>query len=103
MITEIVYFKLTPGITREGALDKYLTTAQKWSQNADLVRKYYFFDAEKSLGGGVYIWKDLASAHKWHGQEYRDMIKKLYGSEPDITCMETLVVVDNVAGTITEP
>lgn len=102
MITEIVYFKLPANITRQEVLEKYRTTASKWAQNTDLLRKYYFFDEQKSLGGGVYIWKDLAAAHRWHGQEYRDMIAKLYGSEPEITCIDALVLVDNVLGKIEE-
>ena len=53
MITEIVYFDLPQGSSREEVLEKYRTTAGAWSKNIDLIEKYYFFDADNSRGGGV--------------------------------------------------
>ena len=103
MITEIVYFDLPRGISRDEVLEKYRQTAPAWSQNEDLVHKCYFFDEAQQLGGGVYVWKTLDAARKWHGDSYRAKIKELYGSEPRITCLDTLIVIDNVAGTVSEP
>jgi hypothetical protein len=103
MITELVFFDLPRGTTREEVIAKYRQTAPAWSKNEDLVHKFYFFDAATSRGGGVYIWKTKAAALRWHGEAYRDRIRALYGSEPAITCLDTLVTVDNVLGQITEP
>jgi hypothetical protein len=103
MITELVFFDLPHGATREEALAKYRQTAPAWSQNEDLVHKFYFFDAVRRRGGGVYIWKSRAAAERWHGPAYRDRIRALYGSEPEMTLLDTLVVVDNVLGRTSEP
>ena len=102
MITEIVIFDLPKGISREELLAKYRLSAAKWAQNPDLIRKYYFFDKAKDLGGGVYIWKDRKSALHWHGPEYRKMITDVYGSEPNIQILDTLLTVDNLADKIIE-
>ncbi len=103
MITELVFFDLPEGITREEVTAKYRQTAPAWSRNEDLVHKFYFFDAAKSQGGGVYIWKTMEAARRWHGEEYRNRIRTLYGSEPTMTYLDTLVVVDNVARQVAEP
>ncbi len=103
MITELVFFDLPRGITREEAMAKYRETAPAWSKNEDLVHKFYFFDAAQSRGGGVYIWRSRAAAQRWHGDEYRNRIRALYGSEPKITCLDTLLVVDNVLKQVSEP
>lgn len=103
MITELVFFDLPKGITREEVMAKYRQTAPAWSRNEDLVHKFYFFDPAKNHGGGVYIWKTIEAAHRWHGQEYRDRIRTLYGSEPTMTYLDTLVVVDNVLKQVSEP
>ena len=66
MITEIVYFAMDCDINREKALELYRTTAPAWSKNLDLVQKYYFYDGNSKRGGGVYIWKDIEAAKKWH-------------------------------------
>lgn len=103
MITELVLFDLPKDITREEVMAKYKQTVSTWSKNEDLVHKFYFFDAVKSRGGGVYIWKTKAAAHRWHGEDYRVRIRALYGSEPKMTYFDTLVVVDNVLNQVSEP
>jgi hypothetical protein len=103
MITELVFFDLPKGITREEVMAKYRQTAPAWARNEDLVHKFYFFDPAKSQGGGVYIWKTREAAHRWHGEEYRNRIRALYGSEPRMTYLDTLVVVDNVLKRVAEP
>ena len=100
MITEIVTFTVPEGTTREEHLRNSEETAVGWGENPDLIRKYYTFDPERGIAGGVYLWKERAHAEKWHGAEWRAVIKELYGSEPESQFFETPVVVDNVAGEI---
>ena len=103
MVTELVFFPLPRGTTREELLAKYRQTAPAWSQNEDLVQKFYFFDAVNGRGGGVYVWKSKDAAHRWHGDEYRARIRALYGAAPELTCFDTLRVVDNVRELLSEP
>ena len=72
-------------------------------QNPDLIRKNYLFDAGKGVAGGVYLWTGKAHAHKWHGEEFRQQAKELYGAEPEIQYFETPIVVDNLVGEIVKP
>ena len=103
MITEIVEFDLPHDMTREQLIAKYRTTAPGWANNPDLLRKYYCFDAARGKAGGVYIWKDRAAALRWHGDAFRAMIRDLYGAEPSMTYLDTLLVVDNESARIIEP
>ena len=48
----------------------------------------------------MYLWRERAGAEKWHGQAFRDKVKEVYGSDPDIQLFETPIVVDNVADEI---
>lgn len=102
MITEIVTFKLPDGSKRSDVLSTFDKTASTWRDNPDLIRKNYLFDAESGTAGGVYLWKEKSHAEKWHGPEFRDRIRKLYGAEPTSQFFETPIVVDNVAGEITK-
>jgi Putative mono-oxygenase ydhR len=95
LITEIVTFKLPAGTTREDVFSKYEKTAPVWKANPDLIRKYYIFDAEQGIAGGVYLWKEKAHAEKWHGEEFRRRVKEMYGAEPDCRYFETPIVVEN--------
>ena len=94
MITEIVTFKLPAGMTRAEVLAKYQKTAPVWQTNPDLIQKFYLYDAEQGIGGGVYLWHDRAQAEKWHGAEFRQRVKENYGAEPSSQFFETPIVVD---------
>jgi hypothetical protein len=98
MITEIITFKLRPGMTREEVVAAYRTTAPIWRANPECIRKCYLYDGERHLGGGAYLWKNIEAAKLAHGPAWRAMINDLYGSEDQIsvTYFETPVVADNL-------
>lgn len=97
MITEVVLFNLPEAMTRDQVISNYRQTAAKWQANPDLIRKNYLFDADARQGGGVYLWKDIAAAKRWHDDAWRAKVVELYGSEPMIRYFDTPIVVDNAA------
>ena len=101
MITVIVYFKLPDGITREETISKFMQSTQKWSDNQDLIHKNYLIDLDRGIAGGVYLWKEKMHAEIWLGAEFRKMVRDTYGGEPTFQFFETPIVVDNIAGDIT--
>ena len=98
MITEIVTFKLRPGMTREDVVTTYRKTAPIWRADPECIRKCYLYDGERRLGGGAYLWRSLEAAKLAHGDAWRKMINELYGSEDEIsiTYFETPIVADNL-------
>jgi hypothetical protein len=99
MISKIITFKLRPGMTRAEVVATYRKTAPIWRSNPDCIRKCYLYDADKHLGGGAYLWKNIAAAKRAHSDEWRRMINDLYGSDDQIsiTYFETPIVADNLA------
>lgn len=102
MVTEIVLFDLAPGTTRAEAVALYRQSAPQWLGNADLIEKYYFFDEERGLGGGVYFWRSRAAAQRWHGEDYRRMVEARYGAPPRIEVLDALLHVVPAGGRIAE-
>lgn len=102
MIIEIVSFDLPPGTDRSTATNLYRQSAPKWAINPDLIEKFYFFDEERCVGGGTYFWKSLEAVSRWHGDDYREMVRSLYGSEPRIQILDAVIHVDPLAGKWTE-
>jgi hypothetical protein len=100
MITEIVTFALPEGMTPEDAAANFEKSAPNWRANPDLIRKNYLLDEGNRIAGGVYLWKERAHAEKWHGPEFRQRVKEIYGSEPRSQFFDTPIVVDNAAGAI---
>ena len=98
MIVEIVTFDLPRGTDRTKAMELYRSSAAVWVTNKDLVEKYYFYDEAGCRGGGVYIWTSHEAAQRWHGEEYREMLRRSYGSVPSIEILDALLHVDPAAG-----
>ena len=62
MITAIVNFKLPPEIDARKVTDLFKSSAPKYRALKGLVRKYYLFDDQNRIGGGVYLWQSRADA-----------------------------------------
>lgn len=102
MIVEIVTFDLTPGTERGEAMALYRQSAAKWLMNSDLIEKYYFLDEDRSVGGGVYVWRTRQAAAHWHGEAYRKMVAEVYESSPRVEIFDAVIHVDPVSGVMTE-
>jgi len=95
MITAIVNFKLPADIDAKKAAELFKGSAPKYRGLKGLVRKYYLFDDEKRIGGGVCLWKSKADAEAVYTPQWKAYIAERYGTPPDIRYFETSVVVDN--------
>lgn len=100
MITEIVLFDLPKGMTREQVLKNFHDSIERWRQNPDMLSKNMICDTARGKAGGVYTWNSVADAKRWHGEEFRQRILALFGSEPTYQYFETPVLVDNAAGRV---
>ena len=100
MITTITKFNLSKPVTLDEAKSIFLTTAPKYRDVPGLNRKCYVrFDGGHAVGG-IYLWDSRADAEKIFTDDWKVFVKEKYGSEPEITYLETPVVVDNVSGEI---
>ena len=102
MITAIVNFKLPAGIEAKQAAALFRDSAPKYRGMKGLVRKYYLFDEETRIGGGVYLWKSRIDAEAVYTPQWQAYIAERYGMLPEIRYFETAVVVDNESGRIDE-
>lgn len=100
MITAIVNFKLPDGMDSKNAAEMFKGSAPNYRVMKGLVRKYYLFDGENRIGGGVYLWKSRAEAEAVYTPQWRAYIAERYGAPPDIRYFETAVIVDNESGKI---
>jgi hypothetical protein len=102
MITAIVNFKLPDGIDAKQAAALFRDSAPKYRGVKGLVRKYYLFDEETRIGGGVYLWKSRIDAEVVYTPQWQAYIAERYGAPPDIRYFETAVIVDNESDRIDE-
>ncbi len=97
MVTVIVQFKV--GDAKVEVLKKvFADSVPKYQQVPGLLRKYYLLSDDGDTAGGVYLWKSRADAEALYTQEWKQMIKEKYGSEPVLSYFESPVIVDNQYG-----
>lgn len=103
MITVIAEFKLPQPISNLQARDIFLSTAPKYQGMPGLIRKYYFLAKDGIKIGGIYLWQSQKDADNMYSDEWKAFVRDKYGSDPTLTYLETLVVVDNVLNEIVSP
>jgi hypothetical protein len=99
MITAISKFKLRPGLTHEKAIEEIKETIPVYKGRPGLVRKYICLDFEKGYGCGIYLWKTREQAEQFFAFA-RAKIREQTGSDPEITLLDTPVIVDNLTGEV---
>lgn len=99
MITAISKFRLRPGLTRQTAIEEIKETIPVYQGRPGLVRKYICLDFDNGYGCGIYLWETRQQAEQFFTFA-RAKIREQTGSEPEITLLETPVIVDNLTGTI---
>ena len=96
MITTITKFKLPSPITKSEAKDIFLSTAPKYKDLPGLIRKSYVIFDEGHSVGGIYLWQSREDAEAAYTESWKEFVLEKYGSEPEITYLETPVIVDNI-------
>lgn len=95
MIVGIVRFPLPPGTTPEQAKGMFEASVPQFEGRPGLVRKHYLYGPGPE-GGGVYLWKDRASAEACYSPEFRAQLKSIVGQEPKIEIFESSVTIDSM-------
>lgn len=99
MITVYVRLKLPQGMTRAQWLAHAKRLAGNFREVPGLLRKSFVL-GEDGHAGGLYTWRDRASAEAFYAGPWREGIIKMFGAPPEFTWFESPVVVDNEAGEI---
>lgn len=100
MIVAIVTFQLPQPISLKEATQTFQSTAPKYRGMKGLLRKNYWLSEDGRHAGGIYVWESRADAERLYTPEWKDFVVSKYGSPPKIEYLESPVMVDNSAGTV---
>ncbi len=101
MITVTVIFPTPEGATLKNITEAFRSTTPRYEGLPGLIRKYYLFDPELGVGGGVYLWEDRAQAEAFYNNAWRARLTEKYGVPPKISFFESPVIIDNALKTVT--
>lgn len=100
MVTAITRFKLPENVNIEDVKQAFLEVAPKFRGVEGLIRKQFIVSGNGSIGGGIYLWRDRASAERFLNEVVVRMIEEAYHVTPTVEFFDTAVVVDNETGEI---
>jgi hypothetical protein len=95
MITAIATFRLPQRLTVEQAKAIFQGTAPRYQSQPGLIRKYYVLSEDGMTAGGVYLWQSRKDADALYTDAWRAFVTEKYGVAPQVTYMESPVIVDN--------
>jgi hypothetical protein len=64
------------------------------------VRKYFCYDEPSHTGHSVYLWEDEARAREFFGPLFMKTMLEKFDAVPQLTFVDTLLVVDNASGEV---
>lgn len=102
MITALTSFTLPKPITRDEATAIFRSTAPTYRGVPGLIRKTYVLYPDGRTVGGIYLWQSREAAETMYSDDWRAFVRGKYGCDPQVTYLDSPVVVDNVTQEILE-
>lgn len=101
MIVTIVTFNLPAAKTLDEATELFKGTAPKYQSVKGLLRKNYWISEDGREAGGIYVWSSRQDADNLYTADWKKFVEGKYGAPPVIRYVNSPVMIDNFAHTIT--
>lgn len=88
----LVEMPIPAGVTRERLAAEFLAAVPIYQKVPGLLRKHFTVSSHGSFGG-VYLWKDEASARTWFGDAWHARVVKTYGQDARIEWFDTPILL----------
>ena len=96
----LVEFRLKTPVSLDRAQALFEATAGRYVGYPGLIRKSYFRDDDGRLVGAIYEWETREAGEALYDEAWRARVTAHYGAAPELTWLETPVVVNNEMGEI---
>ncbi len=94
-VVTVVTLPIPAGLTRGQLVDGFRAAVPQYRGIAGLLRKHFVIGTDASFGG-VYLWKDAASAQAWFSPAWVERARAAYGAEPRIEWYDTPILQPSV-------
>lgn len=99
-VVTLVKITTPAGITRERLNAEFAAAMPLYLKIPGLLRKHFIVTS--TAFGGVYVWKDEASAKNWFNTAWHERVRKTYGQDAKIEWFDTpiLLPTQNASNTV---
>jgi heme-degrading monooxygenase HmoA len=88
----LVEIPIPAGVTRERLAAEFNSAVPTYQRVPGLLRKHFTVSSNGSFGG-VYLWKDEASARAWFSEAWHSRVVKTYGQDAKIEWFDTPILL----------
>ena len=95
-VATVVQIGVPAGVSRERLVAEFLAAVPTYQKVPGLLRKHFTLsapDAATGTFGGVYLWKDAASAQAWFNEAWHQRVKKTYGQDAVMEWFDTPILL----------
>ena len=90
-VATLVEIPLPANVSRNQLAESFAASVPTYQRIPGLLRKYFIVTA-KGTFGGIYVWKDEASAGAWFNDAWRTRVEKEYGKAAVIEWFDTPIL-----------
>jgi Putative mono-oxygenase ydhR len=94
-VAVLVVVPTPPGVPRERIEAGMKASVPQYEKLPGLIRKY--FTIQPDGFGGMYLWKDRASAEAWFNAAWHERVVKTYGRDGSVTYFDVPLAIDGKA------
>jgi hypothetical protein len=80
------------GVSKQRLVKEFEAAIPLYQKAPGLLRKYFIVTADGKFGG-IYLWKDQASAQSWFSEAWKERVRKTYGSDAAIESFDTPILL----------
>lgn len=96
-VATLVEIPIPASISMDKVVSGFEEAVSTYKDVPGLLRKY-FVTSDKGTFGGIYLWKDEASANAWFTQAWKDRVAKTYGQAAKIEWFDTPILTPSKDG-----
>jgi hypothetical protein len=91
-VATIVEIPIPPGIGKDKVVEGLAASVSTFQRVPGLLRKY-FITTPQGKFGGIYLWKDEASAKAWFTDAWSDRVRREYGQAATVEWFDTPILL----------
>lgn len=91
-VATVVEIPTPVGVSRDRLIEEFKAAAPTYQKVPGLLRKHFTI-GDRGAFGGIYIWKDEASAKAWFNSSWYERVRTKYGHDAKIEWFETPILL----------
>jgi heme-degrading monooxygenase HmoA len=91
-VATVVTVAIPAGVARTRVVEEFQAAIPVYRKVPGLLRKYFILTDDNRFGG-IYLWKDQASAQLWFSDAWQDGVRKRYGSDASLEWFDTPILL----------